>query len=193
MSKYDNEKLTKEGFEKFLFALDENQEEAANKYLILRRNLIRFFSGSLLYNASQDLADEVIKRISIQMEKGLKTDSIYRYLFTTSRQVLFEARRSKFHEVSLDDTDASKLPTYLFPEPEHNIYLDCLEECLKHLANEERELIINYYEKEKAEKLKFKRELAENLGISVNSLHVRVYRIRAKLKSCIEKCKEKNM
>jgi DNA-directed RNA polymerase specialized sigma24 family protein len=191
MSKYSNEKLTREGFEKFLFALDENQEEAANKYLILREKLIRFFTYKHRSD-SEDLTDKVLDRISIQIGEGLKINSIEAYCLGTARYVLSETIRNRGMLVNIDDIDITYNPLVI-ENHENSVYWDCLKECLEHLPKEERELIINYHAKRGSENLQFMQELAENLGVTSVSLRVRAHRIRNHLQTCLKKCKEKKM
>lgn len=65
---------------------------------------------------------------------------------------------------------------------------ECLQLCLQNLSAENRELILGYYAKEKQAKIDHRSELAQQLGISVQTLRVRVFRVRASLQDCIERC-----
>ena len=65
---------------------------------------------------------------------------------------------------------------------------ECLRSCLQALSVENRELILGYYAKEKQAKIDRRSELAQQLGISVQNLRVRVFRVRALLHKCIEDC-----
>ena len=63
----------------------------------------------------------------------------------------------------------------------------CSSVC-KSLALDKRELILNYYAKEKQAKIDHRNELAQRFGISVETLRVRVFRIRESLAECIGRC-----
>ena len=67
---------------------------------------------------------------------------------------------------------------------------DCLLSCLQELTSEKRELILGYYAKEKQAKIDHRTEMAKRLGLTVETLRVRAYRIRSTLEKCIEKCLE---
>jgi hypothetical protein len=49
-------------------------------------------------------------------------------------------------------------------------------------------LILDYYAKEKQAKIDHRHELAQRLGISVETLRVRVFRVRASIEECIKNC-----
>ena len=68
------------------------------------------------------------------------------------------------------------------PDPEY----DSLEECMGQLRPEERKLILDYYQEEKQAKIDHRKKLAEGLGIGLNTLRIRVYRLRARLQECVE-------
>ena len=68
---------------------------------------------------------------------------------------------------------------------------DCLQSCLRKLGAEKRKLILAYYAKEKQAKIDYRHELAQRLEISLETLRVRVFRIRASIAECIESCLER--
>jgi len=64
----------------------------------------------------------------------------------------------------------------------------CLRGCLETLSNENRELILEYYQGEKREKIQNRKRLMERLGIPVNTLRMRALRLRERLQGCVEEC-----
>jgi hypothetical protein len=56
--------------------------------------------------------------------------------------------------------------------------LECLDCCLHELKPEQRELVVEYYRDAKRQKIDRRRELAARLGISMNALGIRAWRIR---------------
>jgi DNA-directed RNA polymerase specialized sigma24 family protein len=64
----------------------------------------------------------------------------------------------------------------------------CLRSCLQTLSNENRELILEYYQGEKREKIQNRKRLMERLGIPVNTLRMRALRLRERLQGCVEEC-----
>ena len=53
-----------------------------------------------------------------------------------------------------------------------------------------RSLVLAYYEGERGAKIANRRRLAEALGLSDNALRSRVQRLRDRLQTCIERCRE---
>ena len=64
----------------------------------------------------------------------------------------------------------------------------CFEMCLQALSPHDRKLIIDYYEASGRDKVGSRKRLALERGIKINELRVHVYRIRLKLRECIEQC-----
>jgi DNA-directed RNA polymerase specialized sigma24 family protein len=64
----------------------------------------------------------------------------------------------------------------------------CLEKCLGELSHQERDLALEFYKHEKAEKIANKKRMAEAMGITTGSLRVRAYRVRKHLEDCVTKC-----
>jgi hypothetical protein len=48
--------------------------------------------------------------------------------------------------------------------------------------------VLQYYQEEKRAKIEHRKRLAERLGIELNALRIRAYRIRAELYECIRLC-----
>jgi len=63
-----------------------------------------------------------------------------------------------------------------------------LRSCLQTLSTDNRELIIEYYQGEKGEKIQNRKKLMERLGIPVNTLRMRALRLRERLQTCVEDC-----
>jgi len=66
--------------------------------------------------------------------------------------------------------------------------LVCLRSCLQTLSADNRELILEYYQGEKGEKIQNRKKLMDRLGIPVNTLRMRALRLRERLQSCVETC-----
>jgi DNA-directed RNA polymerase specialized sigma24 family protein len=64
----------------------------------------------------------------------------------------------------------------------------CLERCLDELAPEDRSLVLAYEEGEKQARIQNRRRLAAELGITINALRIKVYRLHQQLEKCIELC-----
>lgn len=64
-----------------------------------------------------------------------------------------------------------------------------LEKCRQRLEDpSDRTLILKYYEKERRSKIEHRKQLADELGITLNNLRMRIHRINLTLRKCIVNC-----
>jgi RNA polymerase sigma factor (sigma-70 family) len=177
-----------QSFDEILAWLNPDRNEAAEIYVQLRDDLTRIFA----WNRCADpdgLTDEVFDRVARKVHQVRQTfDGDPRlFFYGIARNLIKESPKRIKKQVSLEDTD---LPAP-DPKPEDESAVmreDCLNSCLQKLSAEKRELILDYYAKEKQAKIDYRNELARKLGISVETLRVRVHRIRITLEKCIEQC-----
>ncbi len=54
-------------------------------------------------------------------------------------------------------------------------------------------MILSYYEGKQRTRIENRKRLAETLGVPMNSLRIRVHRIREKLESCLINCLEQSL
>jgi DNA-directed RNA polymerase specialized sigma24 family protein len=181
--------LSQVQFDTLLKWLSEDREKAGEKYEEIRKSLVQLFElkGA---NDSQTLADETINRFTSKIEtfelnKKTKPMSI---LFGFAKHVYLESLRQKEDQF---EPETQKLAYKIkFKESSANNYLDYLKECLENRPPEEREMVLEYYAKDKTEKIEHRRKLAEKLKIELKTMHTRVHRIRDSLQKCIENKKK---
>ena len=172
--------ITQSKFESTLEWLNPNRDEAIEKYEKIRRRLIEILAGRGCPEA-EDLSNEVMDRVIAKIDevtKNYEGDPAY-YFYGVAKKVLLEYWKPKV----LPD-----LPSPVWPpkyEEEEDWRQAFLEECLALLSSEDRDLILDYYSKDGREKIDFRTELALKLGIGLNALRIRVFRIRITLKDCI--------
>ncbi|MEN3332706.1 MAG: hypothetical protein V7641_2071 [Blastocatellia bacterium] len=65
--------------------------------------------------------------------------------------------------------------------------LNWLAGCLSQLPAESRALILDYYQGERGERIRHRKQMAERLGIPQNALRIRVHRIRERLEQSSSK------
>jgi DNA-directed RNA polymerase specialized sigma24 family protein len=192
--------LTPEAFESFLNYLDENRERAGEKYEALRQKLLRFFEWRGAVHPDS-LADETLDRVSRKIIQGEVIYDIPGYVYGVARFVLRESwEKLQKERSSHDSVDVNTLPAESDVEIDHgddeieNQRLSqCLDHCLESLPAESRTLILGYYQLERGAKIQNRRELADRLGIPMNALRIRVFRIRERLETCVHECLEKKM
>lgn len=178
--------LTADGLEKLLAKIDADADE----YEALRQKLCRFFvwRGSSCVHADE-LADESFDRIAAKLDEGVEIENVSAYILQIARFVWLEFKR-KYKEENFGE-EAPELAI------QHNFYdgvdirIICLRKCVHEIAPEEndRNLLIGYYDSTYGDKIKNQRKkLAEQFGIKLNSLKVKMFRLREKLENCINDC-----
>jgi RNA polymerase sigma factor (sigma-70 family) len=182
--------LTEEAFSKLLESLDPDRERAGEKYEVLRRTLARFFEWRGA-PAPEEHVDETLNRVARRLNEGQAVSNFGGYCYGVARLVMMESLKGQERElIPLEDAN----PTALAAEDkaataaEEERRLKCLEECLRALPAESRELITEYYQDEKRDKINRRKALADRLGIPRLALGNRAQRLRDKLAQCVKGC-----
>lgn len=181
--------LSADSFNRLLEGLNPDRELAGEEYEHLRRVLVTFFDwrGCAF---PEDLADETFNRVARRMEEGEVIRNLPDYCYGVARRLALEVlpKQSKqedeppeFEQLSAPEEDSEERRS------REQMY-ECFEHCLKQLSPENQELVIQYYQTEKRAKIDNRIALANKLGVSLNVLRVRVYRLRATLEDCINRC-----
>lgn len=190
--------LTELAFSRLLAWLDDGVESHGERYLEIRRRLVSYFERRNRRSADE-LADETLNRVGRTLEQAgvIATRPPARYCYVVARYVLLEDFRRERRHVPLDEPLFTRLPWTgigAAVEREERLALreerlDCLDRCLLELRPEQRELVVDYYRDSRREKIERRRALASRLGITLNALGIRVYRIRDALMACVEVCR----
>jgi DNA-directed RNA polymerase specialized sigma24 family protein len=179
-------KLTREGFDRFLFRLDSDRDEAGRKYEVLRSKLISYFDWRNC-PFPEDHADEALNRVIRKIEAGEELRDVSTYVFGVARMILLEiARRMENERAALHQLPAAILIDTESDETQAR--MDCLRQCLATLPQKSRELITGYYEGDGPAKINRRKELAAKLGMQLNALRIRACRLREKLEECMGRC-----
>lgn len=188
----ENRTITQDKFDALLVWLDPDRAKAGMKYEEIRRTLVDIFVWRGFGDA-EGLADETIDRV-MRKVSGLAATYVgdpALYFYSVAKRLIYEEqRRLKIHH-PLDDLNTLPGPA---PEEEQTkeevseLEHECLKRCMQRLSPEQREMLVSYYMKEKHAKIDHRRELAARLGIEINTLRVRMYRLRSALQACIKNC-----
>jgi RNA polymerase sigma factor (sigma-70 family) len=174
--------VTQESFDALLAWLDPRRELAAERYEDIRSRLIKLFTCRGCYEP-EDLADETINRVTRRLKdiEASFTGDPRRYFYGVANKVHMEYLRRK-----------SVAQPPISPESSEQIEreYECLERCMEHLTADNRELVLQYYQREKRAKIDHRRQLAQQLGIALNALRIRAHRLRASLQECLQNCLE---
>jgi DNA-directed RNA polymerase specialized sigma24 family protein len=180
--------LRPEAFAGFLSLLSSDPDLAGEKYEELRRQLIKFFEWRGAFIADQ-LADETLNRVIRKIDAGEEVEkSILAFCLGIARFVLMEHKRHPDNRrVEIDEIFAFAAPP-VQQEEDDDLWLVCLRECLRGLPEEDRKLIVEYYEEDRQAKIDNRKALAAKLGISPHALFSRAKRIRDRLEQSVMDC-----
>lgn len=182
--------LTEQALGKFLAALDPDSDRAGEKYEMIRKALISFFDwqGGL---SPEDLCDETLNRVVKKLAEGEAVQNISAYCRGVARMVLLEYRKG----TAARRADVEELASLPAPAPveSHDEPRDWLENCLRELPPESRQLVLQYYKEDKQQKIDARAALAAQLGIPLNALRSRVQRLRDRLEQCVRRAMQKKL
>jgi DNA-directed RNA polymerase specialized sigma24 family protein len=171
---------------------DRDAEAHARCVQILRK-LTCFFAGRGCRDA-EDLAVECVARVADRCGSldASAPESRAAYFYGVARNVLRESWRASRREAALRDSLRSELARRGVPGPPGPSRTEavhrCLERCMGGLTRRAQALVLGYYGAEGAARIDSHRNLAVELGKSVNALRIEVHRIRATLRRCVLDC-----
>ena len=180
--------ISTEALEEILAWLNSDRGIAVNMYVQLRNDLEHLFSLRGCADP-EELTDEVLDRVARKVHEvrpTFKGDARH-YFHAVAKNVAKEDFKARKRRVSLEDVEPLQ-PEINETDEEVAEVEECLQQCLQNLSKEKRELILAYYAREKQAKIDYRNELARQLGISVETLRVRVYRMRVQIGECINDC-----
>ena len=176
--------LTQAAFDGFLAILDKDREKAGEKYEFIRLKLLKYFqwSGS---DAPDIDTDETINRVARRIYEGQDVYNLTGYIYGVAKLVHAESLKRRNMRRALDERSFVESSS-IGVEVEVVNYQECLERCLGCLSDEDREVITEYYRYQKTDKIDCRKRLAARLGISLNTLRVKMHRQRVNLETCVE-------
>jgi DNA-directed RNA polymerase specialized sigma24 family protein len=184
-----NYELLPEDFENLLGWFSSDREQAGLIYEEIRRGLIRYFRFRGC-SEEERLADEALNRAARRSAEFFSDKNIEPavFIYGFARNICREHFLRRRREIELNpalnytphDSDRAS--------GSEDRQQKCLENCLKTLPEADSRLIIRYYSENKAAKIELRRIIAQELGLNSETLHMRMYRIRKKLKKCVHRC-----
>lgn len=178
--------LTQEAFDKLLLVLGGDRDSGSQKYLEIRTNLTRFFEWRGC-SFPEDHADETINRVAKKVAEGEEILNPAGYVMGVARLLLLEIIKGRQREQSALAEIGNSSEVYVDSDDGES-RLICLRKCLQSLSSDNRDLILQYYQGEKGEKIRNRKKLIDQLGIPVNTLRMRALRLRERLQACVEEC-----
>ena len=187
--------LSRDSLQRLLNWLDGGANSDGSSYVEIRRRLRDFFARKNC-RAADDLADETLTRVARRLEEeGITlTETPARYCYIVARFVFLEhLREASAHRVVAHPSAdvAPQPPASSAADAEEagtrERFLASLETCLQALDPLNHRIITRYYIGSERAKIDNRRELADNLGLSVNALAIRASRIRKRLEACVRR------
>ncbi len=180
--------LGQKEFDGLLGLFSANREEAGEKYEQIRQGLVRFFQIKGCADP-QSLTDETINRVAAKLHTFDASRNVrpvsYFYGFATN--ILLEYRRKAAKESVFNDDKIRGGQTTIDEEPDDR-ERTCLEQCLEELPVKEKDLVIEYYSRDRQERIELRQRICGRLQCTAAALYTRVCRIKSTLKNCIETC-----
>jgi DNA-directed RNA polymerase specialized sigma24 family protein len=177
--------LTQAAFDKLLLALGSgDRDSGSQKYLEIRTNLTRFFEWRGC-SFPEDHADETFNRVAKKVAEGEEILNPSAFAMGVARLLLLEIIKGRQREQSALSEIGNASEAYEDSDDGES-RLVCLKKCLETLSSDNRELILQYYQGEKGEKIQNRKKLLDRLGIPVNTLRMRALRLRERLQGCVE-------
>jgi DNA-directed RNA polymerase specialized sigma24 family protein len=190
--------ITREAFDRMLAELHPDIERASEQYEKIRQKLVKLFEWRGCPHA-EECADETFNRVAQKISEGTSiwTNDPYSYFHGVALNVLREYWRSAeqtaktleevahIHGIAVDPEDLLLIET---EQREKERLLECLNRCLQKLSPESFHLITRYHQGEETLDKARRKELAHSLGIPLNALRIRAYRIRVAIEECVKNC-----
>jgi DNA-directed RNA polymerase specialized sigma24 family protein len=186
-------------FTRLLEWLDNGTDSHGQTYLEIRRRLTAYFDRRDR-RFPDDLADETLSRIGRTLERdgAIAITPQARYCYVVAKFVLLEdIRRERRHPRAVessgmisDSWNRGHVSSLARDEEsaDRESRLACLDRCLQEIGPQQRALIVDYHRDEGRAGIERRRELAKEMGISMNALGIRACRIRAALEAQMAAC-----
>ena len=179
--------LTQEALDGLLATLGTDRDSAAARYLDIRRNLVRFFEWRGT-TTPDEYADETINRCARKLGQGEQIRDLASYSIGVARMLFLESARERAKQaLPLEEVPEPSIPPSE-PRDSQDARLACLRQCLAQLSPKNRDLILSYYQDDKSQKIRHRKNLGRLFGIRSNTLRMRALRLRQKLQLCVKGC-----
>lgn len=182
--------LDAEALEALLTRLDPDSGEAGKKYLQLRDKLARHCFKTHEFLRADELADKTLsilaKKLSSKDEHIEKPES---YAFTILDILLLaNSRRRKTVLLPENFPGGDNPERTVIKKMDGEKEVKCFWRCLDRLSPEKRSLFLAYNPCEECNREEIRRQIANVLGITVETLRTRMNRLRRKMEKCCADC-----
>lgn len=176
-----------QAFDNFMTLLSPDRDEAGALYENLRIRLIRYFRLRGVYEC-EEAADRTLDRVIAKCSDGVVIEDYLKFAFGIARLVKIEIYRQQA-VVTVDISDVKGLATEEPIFKDDGVLIARLRECLSALDGLSRRLVLEYYEIDNR-KIDERETLAVRNGLSLNSLRLKIFRLKKRIAGCLN---EKNL
>ena len=171
---------SQEALKKLLAWLDPDREKAAEKYHRIHSRIVKILAARGCY-AAEDLADETFNVVTSQIDRLIET-------YQGDPALYFYGVAKRIYQEWLKTLKRRATPPPPTPDNRQlEFRCECLQKCLKELLTpEEATLVVRYHDGEGKQRIENRKAMAEELGISINALRIRICHLQARLRPCIE-------
>jgi DNA-directed RNA polymerase specialized sigma24 family protein len=183
-----------ESFQAFLLWLGGSETLGQRKYEEARQKLTLLFRFRGCPDP-ESLADQTMDRTALVVTKpgfNYEGDPIA-YCRGVARNIYYEwlDKLKKMNPISISERSLD------LPAPENRVQEKemrsiCLDGCLNSLPRENKSLLLRYYRHEQKAKIDDRQLLATETGLGLNTLRIRVFRLRNIVRACVENCLSKD-
>ena len=182
--------VRQEDFDALLALFSQDRDEAGLEYERVRSGLVRYFEFRGCADA-ESLADETLNRVALKAAafNGSQNVKLSSYVYGFASNVFREYLRSpRTKELAIEADDFVQSLRSAEPTEDREPLFACLHKCLARLQDADRKLVVDYYSREKQEKIALRKELAEHRGCRIEVLHTQVFRLKTSLRDCVKGC-----
>ena len=158
------------------------------RFKSIRARMIFFFEKRNCIDP-EELADATLERVVKRLCGGAKVSDLERYSYGVAKKIFLEYLRKKDATVAFfDDQKYRSYSTSGGGEDDAVIrerQLTCLEECMARLKEQDRTMLMEYYQFNGRLKLEQRRKMAERMNISRETLALRIFHLKQKLRKCV--------
>ena len=171
---------SREAFEKLLAWLDSDRDKAVEKYERIYSRLVRILAARGCFEA-EELADQTVNVVASKIDDLRKN-------YVGDPALYFYGVAKKIYQEWLK-RQTPPAPPLPIDNTEIELRCGCLEKCLrKVLTAEEARMVVRYHEGDGQERIANRKQMAAELGITLNALRIRICHFQARLRPCIEEC-----
>jgi DNA-directed RNA polymerase specialized sigma24 family protein len=175
--------LTSKELDRLLAHLDADREAAGVKYKELHTGLVNFFIHKG-HSQPEDGADETLDRVATKLTGGEQINNIKGFAVAVARIIFLEDQRKRSRVQS-----AADIAEYIrsITESADERLFNLMRRCLDRLPSEDRQFIDQYYIEGSNEcVIQHRLALADRMNVTLNTLRLRIHRLRQKLERCLQ-------